>query len=69
MAEGDHIELQTTDRGTAASVKQPKLKSIRNMVIAEALKLGSYHILFEEEETGLEASNDWTEQEPEQVEE
>ena len=49
--------------------KQPKLKSIRNMVIAEALKLGSYHILFEEEETGLEASNDWTEQEPEQVEE
>ena len=28
--------------------KQPKLKSIRNMVIAEALKLGSYHILFEE---------------------
>ena len=39
------------------------------MVIAEALKLGSYHILFEEEETGLEASNDWTEQEPEQVEE
>lgn len=48
--------------------KQPKLKSIRNMVIAEALKLGSYHILFEEEETGLEAADDWTEQEPEQIE-
>lgn len=48
--------------------KQPKLKSIRNMVIAEALKLGSHHILFEEEETGLEAADDWTEQEPERIE-
>ena len=48
--------------------KQPKLKSIRNMVIAEALKLGSHHILFEEEETGLEVADDWTEQEPELIE-
>ena len=48
--------------------KQPKLKSIRNMVIAEALKLGSHHILFEEEETGLEVADDWTKQEPELIE-
>lgn len=34
--------------------QQPQLKSIRNMVIAEALKLGSHHVLFDEDRRELE---------------
>ena len=46
--------------------KQPKLKNIKNMVIAEALKLGSHHFLFEENEDGYsEPEDDFLIQEPE----
>ncbi len=45
--------------------KQPKLKSIKNMVIAEALRLGSHHFLFEENEDGYsEPKDDFFIQEP-----
>ena len=46
--------------------KQPKLKNIKNMVIAEALKLGSHHFLFEENEDRYsEPEDDFLIQEPE----
>ena len=38
--------------------KQPKLKSIKNMVIAEAFRLGSHHFLFEENEDGYSEPKD-----------
>ena len=48
--------------------KQPKLKSIKNMVIAEALRLGSHHFLFEENEDGYsEPKDDFFIQEPDPV--
>ena len=48
--------------------KQPKLKSIKNMVIAEALRLGSHHFLFEENEDGYsEPKDDFFIQEPNPV--
>lgn len=46
--------------------KQPKLKNIKNMVIAEALKLVSHHFLFEENEDRYsEPEDDFLIQEPE----
>ena len=48
--------------------KQPKLKSIKNMVIAETLRLGSHHFLFEENEDGYsEPKDDFFIQEPDPV--
>lgn len=45
-----------------------KLKSIKNMVIAEALRLGSHHFLFEENEDGYsEPKDDFFIQEPNPV--
>ena len=48
--------------------KQPKLKNIKNMVIAEALRLGSHHFLLEENQDGYsEPEDDFFIQEPDPI--